>query len=161
MSTSASREQGIGVISPDQGLAVLDRLLDRSSPQIGVSPVHWPTFVRRYDADGVPPYFAEVAVEPRRPAPGAAAGPGPGALSAQLADAVPERRATLLADFVREQVVRVLGLAGDQIGDQTPLSDLGLDSLMAVELRNLISAALGAVAISRRRSFSTTRPLKP
>ena len=137
-------QQGIGVIPPDQGLAVLDQLLERAGPQVGVSPVDWPTFVRRYGAAGPPPYFTDVAVAAYRPAPGAAAGPG--ALLAQLEAAVPQRRAGLLADFVREQLVRVLGLAADRLGDQTPLSDVGLDSLMAVELRNVLGAALGPAA---------------
>jgi aryl carrier-like protein len=135
--------QGIGIIAPDQGLAVLDQLLDRSGPQVGVSPVHWPAFLRRYGADGPPPYFAEMATEAERRGPGATAGPGSSALAAQLAAAAPERRVGVLGEFVRQQVVRVLGLPADQLGDQTPLSDLGLDSLMAVELRNLLGAALG------------------
>ena len=42
------------------------------------------------------------------------------------------------------QVARVLGPATPaSIGERQPLSELGLDSLMAVELRNLLGACLG------------------
>jgi myxalamid-type polyketide synthase MxaB len=40
-------------------------------------------------------------------------------------------------------VARVLGLAPSQLDIQQPLTNLGLDSLMAVELKNRISADLG------------------
>jgi len=43
---------------------------------------------------------------------------------------------------VRDQAAHVLALAAGEVGDRVPLSDLGLDSLMAVELRNVLGAAL-------------------
>jgi acyl carrier protein len=43
---------------------------------------------------------------------------------------------------VRTQAARVLALDAGKIGERVPLSDLGLDSLMAVELRNLLGTGL-------------------
>ncbi|CAG0930616.1 partial Phenolphthiocerol synthesis polyketide synthase type I Pks15/1, partial [Planctomycetaceae bacterium] len=48
----------------------------------------------------------------------------------------------LLIDYVRTQAARVLALDAARIGERVPLSDLGLDSLMAVELRNLLGTGL-------------------
>ena len=49
----------------------------------------------------------------------------------------------LLREFVRERVVRILGLAADETPDRHDrLMDLGLDSLMAVQLRNLLGVGL-------------------
>lgn len=59
-------------------------------------------------------------------------------------DAVPlaERR-TALVDYVRAETLRVLGLSpGFQLAGNRPLISFGLDSLMAVELRNVLSAGL-------------------
>ncbi|MDP1792586.1 MAG: SDR family NAD(P)-dependent oxidoreductase [Acidimicrobiales bacterium] len=136
-------EQGIGVITPEEGLAVLDLLLDRPSPQVGVSPVQWPVLLQRYGAGGPPPYFAEVVDASHHLGATVAAPAVVSDLSARVAAASPERRTAMVLDFVRDQSAHVLALSASQVGDRVPLSDLGLDSLMAVELRNVLGAGLG------------------
>jgi acyl carrier protein len=60
-----------------------------------------------------------------------------------MAEAPAGQERTILADLVRGRVARGLGLKPDQSIDATrPLSELGLDSLLAVELRNSLSSAL-------------------
>ena len=49
----------------------------------------------------------------------------------------------LLQSYLGEQVARVLGLSISKLDVQQPLSNLGLDSLMAVELKNRIAVDLG------------------
>jgi acyl carrier protein len=54
------------------------------------------------------------------------------------------RRAELLLEFVAGHVARSVGAPdADAIDPAQPLSELGLDSLMAVELRNQLGAGLG------------------
>lgn len=61
-----------------------------------------------------------------------------------LRDALPADRLELVRGFVRERVMRVLRLsAADEPGRNERLMDLGFDSLMAVQLRNLLSGGLG------------------
>ena len=135
-------ERGIRVMAPADGLAALDDALEAMSSHIGVSPMDWPVLLRRSGATATPPYFAEVAMAPERSAVTVAPVARVVDLVAQLAAAAPERRQELLLGFVRDQAAHVLALPAAQVGDRTPLSDLGMDSLMAVELRNLLGAAV-------------------
>ena len=64
-------------------------------------------------------------------------------LRERLAATAPNRRRTLLRDHVRQLTAKVLGLGRpDGLNDDEPLRQLGLDSLMAVELRNLLGSAI-------------------
>ena len=60
-----------------------------------------------------------------------------------LLAAEPEERQQLLQSYLSEQVARVLGLSIAKLDVQQPLSNLGLDSLMAVELKNRLAVDLG------------------
>ncbi len=56
----------------------------------------------------------------------------------------PEDRRQSIAAFVQEQAAQVLGFRRGQVPPtDVPLTDLGLDSLMAVDLKNRLQAGLG------------------
>src|SRR5262249_7237480 len=68
----------------------------------------------------------------------------PGALDRDALTRVPpEAWAPTLEGQLREQIARVLRLPADAVDVDQPLSGLGIDSLMAVELKNRIEADLG------------------
>jgi acyl carrier protein len=58
-------------------------------------------------------------------------------LRERLARQPASRRAHLLEEIVRNEVVKILGLdASRHVDPEQPMRELGMDSLMAVELRN-------------------------
>ncbi len=62
----------------------------------------------------------------------------------RIADALPRERARAIAELVRIRVIRLLRRNPDQPPqDHERLLDLGLDSLMAVQLRNTLAQDLG------------------
>jgi acyl carrier protein len=68
----------------------------------------------------------------------------PSELLNQLQAALPDERHDLLIDFVRQHVVRILRLDPNEPPDRRArLMDIGVDSLMAVELRSRLSGGLG------------------
>jgi len=145
---------GLKPIAPADGLAALAFALRSAraggvfaSAQLGVLRTDWSHLIEPADAGRLAPLFTELLAGARRSAPVAA---GPAAaprvelrLRERLLAAMPNRRKTLLRDFVRQQTVKVLGLAqADELDIHEPLRQLGLDSLMAVELRNLLGKAV-------------------
>jgi len=56
--------------------------------------------------------------------------------------AQPSERIEVMTSLLREQVARVLGAAPEKLDVEKPLTEMGLDSLMGVELRNWIEGEL-------------------
>jgi acyl carrier protein len=134
---------GMGTISPSQGLNILERVLFSSATQIGVLPVNWPVYLQSLAWVEHPPLLDEIAqeIQTRSPAEQLSS-PAPKLLE-QLAVAAPDEHLGLVLAHLCQQVTRVLRLnSGQLIDPHLPLLNFGLDSLMAIELRNQIKAEL-------------------
>ena len=138
--------RGFATLAPEQGLRSLGRVIEAGPTQVAMMVVDWPRFFEGVPEGREPRLLAEVAREARarragRAAPLTRAEPS---LLERLAEAAPAMRSNLLVGFVHGHALRVLGLdAARSIDPQQPLRELGLDSLMAVELRNALGVALG------------------
>jgi len=147
------KARGIGLISPSRGLIALELSLLGGAAQVGVAPIDWERFLGD-PQNARQPFYAELRRPAETSSSSAAALPARGApdVRGRLEKAPPGRRRALLVDFVRENAVEVLGLdASRGIDEGQPLRELGLDSLMAVELRNRLGAGLGL-----KRALSAT-----
>jgi acyl carrier protein len=135
---------GLGSIAPAQGIAALTLSLQLDRPQVAVLPVtDWPTMAR--SSGRVPALLRDLA-EAQAAAPGNAttATSSAGALASQLAATPAMDRVLVLREKLEQEVRRVLGLgASDAIRPDRGLMELGMDSLMAVELTNRLKHALG------------------
>ena len=136
--------QGIGAFTASQGLAALARLLADRAAQVAVLQADWRRFVDRSGRTRQQPFLTEL-LESAASTPDPAAEPPSAELRDQLNKAPAARRKSMIAAFVRERAVRALGIdLASAIDPQTPLSELGLDSLLAVELRNTLGRAFRA-----------------
>jgi phthiocerol/phenolphthiocerol synthesis type-I polyketide synthase C len=63
----------------------------------------------------------------------------------ELRHAGPDERRRLLESYLRDQVASHLGLAPSRLDIQVPLNNLGLDSLVAVDLRTQVELDMGIV----------------
>jgi acyl carrier protein len=61
----------------------------------------------------------------------------------KIESAPPTEKEAVIAQAVREVVGSVLRVKPDTLRDDQPLTDLGLDSLMGVEIENSLEAAIG------------------
>jgi acyl transferase domain-containing protein/NADPH:quinone reductase-like Zn-dependent oxidoreductase/acyl carrier protein len=157
--TARARGQGYGVIDRQDGFRALEAVLNGSRSQVVVFPVDWSRFIRNFSRDGHFPAFltnfarsdsarvgnrvdGEVKFEDSIPNSGTNRA---GQSFADRLAAVPaNQRRALVFDQIRRDAARVLGLENlALLPNNQPLNELGLDSLMAVELRNGLSNALG------------------
>lgn len=132
-------ERGMGEIEPDLGLAVLGDLMAEGTPQAGVFPISWQRYLDASSPHRVPPFFDEV--RPRREGADTAAS---GSVRSRLQETPPAGRREVLSDYVRMQVAKVLGTySASAVDPRKGLWEMGLDSLLALELRNRLDQELG------------------
>ncbi len=142
---SPERASGLTALSPAQGLQVLERLLgDRGRAQVGVLPIE-PAAFREIAGDS--PIVAELLRQ-------LGGDPNPGASVGQtfreLAALTPAARPAQLVTWVRQEVARALGYETGRLPDKDRgFAELGMDSLMAIELKNRLQRSLD-------REFSPT-----
>ncbi|MCP4847493.1 MAG: amino acid adenylation domain-containing protein [Verrucomicrobiaceae bacterium] len=115
---------------------VLSRLLPKSTIRMAASVVDWQQLVKLSPALASSPLYRHVA---RRKG----EGEGGGSIRPQIIAASPEERIKLLEEFIAEQVAGVFGTDVAKIDRDTPLTSIGLDSLMAIELMNRMESSLG------------------
>jgi acyl transferase domain-containing protein/NAD(P)-dependent dehydrogenase (short-subunit alcohol dehydrogenase family) len=134
--------QGLTPLTTPQAFEALRSAIESNVSQVAVLPIDWTRFLRRYRGE-VPQFFAEVS---RTPAslPESSQNPLLPELIRRLSGIPPEEGRNVVGQFVREHAVNVLGLsASETLNARQPLSELGLDSMMAVELRNALAAGMG------------------
>jgi myxalamid-type polyketide synthase MxaE and MxaD len=105
-----------------------------------VVPVDWERYRQFYPAGTESPLLSELA---REEADHTSQGARPGEKRSLLLAAEPAKRLQSLQSYLTALVARVLGLSASKLDAQQPLSNLGLDSLMAVEVKNRIAVDLG------------------
>ncbi|WP_405548206.1 amino acid adenylation domain-containing protein [Streptomyces globisporus] len=130
--------RGMSSLSPDTGMAVLERVIGQDQAQLVVATVvDWPVFLAWYPSP--PPLVADLAAAA---APPTETTSGNGFLDA-FRTAGEEARRALVAERFAALAATVLRTGADRIDPATGLGELGLDSLLAMELRARIHAELG------------------
>ena len=137
---------GIGTIGAEAGFECFERLLYEDRTHAAVLPVNWRELLQQFPPGGAPPILADLAQEVESHARASEMGARDTRLLERLAAALPAERLDIVTSFVGAQVLKVLGLDSSRpLDSRQPLSELGLDSLMAVELRNSLAGSMGLV----------------
>ncbi|AKT40598.1 type I polyketide synthase [Chondromyces crocatus] len=132
--------RGMRSFTPEEGLEALQRLLDAERSQAGVVPLDVRQWVEFYPAAASSPMLSRLLAETSSRTSRTAQGVP---LTERLARAAPAERPVVLQAFVREEAARVLRIPEARFDTSAPLTSLGMDSLMGLELRNRLEAGLG------------------
>ncbi|MHA3024315.1 type I polyketide synthase [Mycobacterium sp. BMJ-28] len=133
--------RGIELISPDAGAQILGRVLQHQPAHLVAITVDWATARETSLTGHMPPMFSQL--EAREDSERSDGGDADSqALLAALRASGGIERIAILSDHLRKITARVLGLEPDQVSTEETLSALGLDSMMAIEMKHRIEAAL-------------------
>ncbi len=134
--------RGLGGMPPSEAVALFAALAATRQPTAVALPADWAAFrATRRGRDW--PLLRELL------APGPTGAAEPSELRTRLAGAAPAERQRLLEGVVLDTASRVLKIPASRLDKRRALGTLGLNSLMAMELRNRLETALG-------RSLSAT-----
>ncbi|HLF25326.1 MAG TPA: type I polyketide synthase [Anaerolineae bacterium] len=141
------KQFGLNPMPSDEALEIMDNLLGSDLAQIAVAAVDWGILKPAYEARRARPFLALIDAPQRaaesKSAKTADAKPTRPELLRQIESArAADRRAVVVA-HVRAQVAKVLGLDAARIDDQQGLFEMGMDSLMSVELKSRLEAGVG------------------
>lgn len=130
--------EGIASMTPEQGIAALERVIRHNQPQVAVLTINareWSAAHPDHSGDGrrIVSDIAEFS---------GSAEAKPSDFAAALRTASGLVRRTLLETRLRDLVAQVLRLPVSRVDPAETLGSLGFDSLMALELRNRLQSLL-------------------
>ncbi len=134
------RNSGLLPMETPQALALLGRLLASGVTQRTVAAVDWPVLKQAYEAKRTAPFFAAIPVQ-------TAHGLKPtqdASFLARLEASGTEERRELLTARIQAEAARILRLdSASRIDPDQGFFQIGMDSLMSVELKRRLEAIFG------------------
>jgi acyl transferase domain-containing protein len=140
--------QGVRPIHPADGIDLFARILASDLVQVYVADIDWITYVKHISAQRPNYETADQNIKwLAQLLKGTAVEDGDvrkkSAINQKLAEATEENRITILRSAVIDAALKVMGHeSAGRIRTDQPLMEQGLDSLMSVELRNILSEGL-------------------
>ncbi|NEO77838.1 type I polyketide synthase [Moorena sp. SIO4G3] len=137
--TEKFQNQGRGIepILPEKAVEALELLLGTNAIGVGVVPINWSQFLEKLPGGVSPPlFFEDLTVSQTEKS----------VKTYQFLEKIKtvsttERESMLLA-YLQSEISEVLRIKDSQINIQRPLNTMGVDSLMALELRGRIQTKL-------------------
>lgn len=130
------KAMGLAPMPADAALHVLSRVMRLGVSQVGIADVDWPALFAAAPHLGRTPRMRALAAN------GAESSAG-SSLGAQWKALAPEARVEAIAAFLIEQLAETLRMDGAKIDPHAPLPALGIDSLLAMQVQEIIRRRVG------------------
>ncbi len=135
------KSRGMNHIEPQDGLDLLGKLMKSSAPQVAVMNAQWPDMLKLLGSRR-PAMLADIASEVQESGGGVGASRVDHAFRQQLLAADIATRQSLVQEYIRQELARIMGVEPAGLETNQPLSTFGLDSLLALELKNNLEGRL-------------------
>ena len=136
--------RGVGMIDREQGLAALDFLLSGAEAEIAVLPIDWKKYFAHFRAGAEPPFLSKLVTDVRSRSDDDEVQKRRVQLLGRLEEATAFERQEIVEDFIAQQIVEILKFQSrEEVDLSAGFFDIGLDSMMAVELQSRIQTGLG------------------
>ena len=131
---------GLESFTPQEALSIFANIIPKNPVQLGASRINWKAISKLNPSMANSKLFSKVI---NHDALNDSGGSHAHSFRPQLLAAPSEDRHKIVEDYISEQVAQVFGTTADKIDRATPLTTIGLDSLMAIELMNRLESNLG------------------
>ena len=131
-------------MSSEKVCKLLGNLIDSARAQVVIADVDWTVLKPVLESQRIRPLLEKLGhMHGEQTQIRVASVPNAASLH-RVIDQTPENRRRSIEDFVQEQAAQVLGFRREEVLPiEVPLTDQGMDSLMAVDLKNRLQAGLG------------------
>ncbi|NEP36450.1 beta-ketoacyl reductase [Moorena sp. SIO3B2] len=128
--------RGIDPILPQKAVEALELLLGTNAIGVGIVPINWSQFIEKLPGGVSPPFFDDLTVSQTEKS------VKEYQLLEKIKTASMTEKENLLVAHLQSEIAQVLRIKNYQIDIQQPLNTMGVDSLMALELRNRVKSQL-------------------
>jgi acyl transferase domain-containing protein len=137
--------RGLTMLPPQLAVHAFGQVLDRAEHHVVVCDVDWPVLFKDRPQQLISELPRPERVSSAAADPSSVASPDDvSGLVGRLTALSPAERERVLLDLVRTETALVLGHGGPEaVAPRQPFREIGIDSLTAVELRNVLSGASG------------------
>ncbi|MEK9138931.1 MAG: acyl carrier protein, partial [Bacteroidota bacterium] len=130
---------GIKGFSAKLALSAMGRAMASHKAHVGIMKMDWRTQAGVASSQRSPKFSHLMSADLLRDG----SGNDRGRIRDTVLAASPEQRLEIVQSFLKEQIARVLGTSAAKLDAERPLNEMGLDSLMMVELKNRIEKEIG------------------
>ncbi len=137
-------QMGVKPMEPEKAIASLEKILASNSPHTVVADINWDLFKELYELGGKGSFLEEISLDSEA-TDGERASEKSSELLQELHQAPESERNQMLIEHLQTDVAKIIGLSKSQLPDpELGFFKMGMDSLMVVELRNMLSSTFSS-----------------